>query len=244
MTKYITAIVVVVLSFCFTEKAYCGFLNNLKNNAQQAASEVANKTLTGASNSTVQQPATQENKTQAQAASGQNSNNASTQSQTPEVTKEDILMLMKKIKTNLTEDQIVRTAKSMIYTGNYPYEEFGYFLFLAGEGQFSKQDKERILKKQVGDPGSNWKSKIRSITVNAATMTVETDAMTYSGNNMVPDKIDYIFTKAGDGVVAFDSLQMASKGVNVGGDQGAMFFVQCMQCIEKFIDEGKHEQVW
>lgn len=200
--------------------------------------------LGGLSKKNNKQQAAQDNKEQPQAVSEQNNNNASVQSQEPIISNEDIAMLMKKIKTNLTDDQMARTAKSMVYTGSYPFAEFGYFLFLAGEGQFSKQDKERILKKQVNDPGTNWKSKIRSITVNSATMMVETDMMTYSGNSMKPDKVDYIFTKAGDGIIAFDSLQMASKGVRIGGDQGAMTFSEVMGDIRKFVNEGKHEQVW
>jgi hypothetical protein len=209
-----------------------GILNNLpkkKENKQQAA---------------------QENKEQPQTNNQQDVSNAPTQNQEPSVSKEDVLMLMKKIKTNLTEEQLTRTAKSMLGISNgpglglAPYGEFGYILFLLGEGQFSKQDKERILKKQVGDPGANWKSKIRSITVNAATMMVETDMMTYSGNGMKPDKVDYIFTKAGEGALAFDSIQIASKGVRLGGDQGAMVFSQTMGAIQKFVDEGKHEQTW
>jgi len=50
MTKYITGIVVLVLLFCFSGKAYCWPLNDLKNAAQKAASEVTNNALTGTSN--------------------------------------------------------------------------------------------------------------------------------------------------------------------------------------------------
>ena len=245
MTKYITVIIVAALVFCFSEEAYCFSMGNLQQVAQQAVAvaqqAAANKASKKASNNNIaQQAAPQGNNEQTQATNNNNTPNQAI----PVVTKEDILTLMKKIKTNLTEEQLTRSAECTISLGAYPYTEFGLFLFLVGEGQFSKQDKERILKKQVGDPGTNWKSKIRNITVNGATMMVETDMMTYSGNGMVPDKVDYIFTKAGSGVIAFDSIQIASKGVRAGGDEGAMVFTQTMDAIAKFIAEGHHEQVW
>jgi len=107
-------------------------------------------------------------------------NEANVQKPEPSFSKENILMLMSKIRTNLGSDEVMGIMNSPfhIIAFQVPEIKFGQLFCLFGEGQLSLEQKKKIFGDFVADSKGKWQTKIVSFNkTNEDTLAVEFDLM-------------------------------------------------------------------